>query len=88
MIVGAADRDMAEGGAKRLQHLLTQLLAGRDRQLGICRDVGDAAEVADLAVEHVAHEEMLGQPPPPSSVSSARVVISVGWLAACIRTRR
>ena len=55
---------MAEGLAKRLKDELAQHLAGGDCQLWIFRDVGDAAEIADFAVENVAHEEMLGQPMP------------------------
>jgi len=54
----------AELRPDRLEQVLAQPRAGRDRQLGIVGHVGDAVVIGDLGVEHVAHEEVLGQAHP------------------------
>jgi hypothetical protein len=52
--VGRTDRQPAEGRLQGFQQLLTQLAAGSDRQVGSVRDVWDAVEVGDLAVQEIA----------------------------------
>ena len=61
--VGAADGDMTEGLAERLQHKAAKLLARGVRDLWSLRNIWDAISVADFAVEHLPLEEVLGYPP-------------------------
>ena len=62
--VRGTDRHVAEGGVKRFKQLLAQPFPCFHRQIGIVRNVLNSMEIRDLAVEHVAHEEMPGQPNP------------------------
>ena len=55
---------MAEGRVQGLEQLFAEPGAGRDGEVGIVRNVGNAVEVRDLAMEHLAHEEVLGQANP------------------------
>ena len=59
-----ADRHVPEGGVEGFQQLLAEPRPGRDREVRVVGDVGDPVEVRDLAVEHLAHVEVLRQPDP------------------------
>ena len=53
------DRYVSKRRVQGFEQLLAESHSGRDREIGVVRDVRDAVEVRNLAVEHFAHEEML-----------------------------
>ena len=55
--VGRTDRQPAECSLQGFQQLLAQHAPSSDRQVGSVRDVWNAVEVGDLAVQEIAHEE-------------------------------
>ena len=50
-----------EGPAKRLEYFLAQMPPDLDGELRIVGNIREPVKVRDLAVEHLAHEEMLGK---------------------------
>ena len=59
-----ADRYVSKRRVQGFEQLLAEPHSGRDREIGVVRDVRNAVEVRNLAVEHLAHEEMLRKPDP------------------------
>jgi len=57
--IGAAYGDVAKGFAQRFQYQLAELFPSGDRAIGAFGNIGHAVEIADLAIEHVAHEEVI-----------------------------
>ena len=55
---------MSERRVQGFEQFVAEPRSGRDRKVGIVRDIRDAVEVRDLAVEHLAHEEVLREPDP------------------------
>ena len=52
---------MTKSGMKRFEKLVAQLPSYRNRKIGIIRNVRQPVVISDLAVKHVAHEEISGQ---------------------------
>jgi hypothetical protein len=49
---------MSESGPERLQDQRTELATYFQREVGVVRNVGNSMNIADLAEEHLSHEEM------------------------------
>lgn len=62
--VGRADGNAPEGVLKRFQQVFAEVLPGTDGEFGIRWQVGNSLELADLAVQEVAHVEALGKADP------------------------
>lgn len=71
---------------KRLEHQSTQLGSARDRQVRIVGHVREAVEIGDFAVQHIPHEEMLGQTHPAQfrefgdGLWTFHGVVTLSWL--------
>ena len=60
--VRGADSDPAECCVQRFEEVLAKPGASFDREVWVLRDVGQAVQVRDLAIEKISHEEILRQP--------------------------
>jgi hypothetical protein len=55
--VGRTNGQPSKGLLQGLQQLLAEMAAGNDRQVRILRQIGNAADIRNFAVEKIPHEE-------------------------------
>src|SRR4029450_138755 len=62
--IGRANGQPPKGLLQGLQQLLAEMTTGDERQVRILRQIGNAADIRNLAIEKIPHEERAGQSRP------------------------